>query len=144
MLHDSAYRSQIEKRIGTLSRDTKARWGRMSVDQMLWHVNQGMEVALGQCHPAAVATPLPVPVMKFLLLNIPWPKGMPTHPEFVATRAHDFDRERQRCLALIGEIATKELNGSWPAHPVFGKVDGRFNSRLHAKHLNHHLTQFGA
>lgn len=143
MLHDNAYRTEIRARIETLSRDTKGRWGKMTVDQMLWHVSDAMEMALGKRMPVPRKPPLPSPVMKFLLLNLPWPKGAPTFPEFVATRAYDFDAERRRCLTLIDEMSRKPLDGPWADHPAFGKVDGQFNSRFHAKHLNHHLTQFG-
>jgi hypothetical protein len=36
-----------------------------------------------------------------------------------------------------------ELHSDWPHHPVFGRMTGEQVSHLHAKHLNHHLTQFG-
>ena len=29
-------------------------------------------------------------------------------------------------------------------HSLFGKMTGRQVSQLHAKHLNHHFSQFGA
>ena len=113
------------------------------MDQMLWHVNDAMEVALGKRPAPRQKTPLPRSVMKFLVLNLPWPKNAPTLPMFVARTAHDFSRERERCLRLIEELAAQKLDGDWPDNPVFGPVKGRDVSRLHAKHLNHHLTQFG-
>jgi hypothetical protein len=144
MIHDDEWRANVQTRIRTLRQDQKPRWGKMSVDQMLWHVSDAMEMALGKRHPGPRKPPLPAPVMKVLVLNLPWPKGLPTLPEFVAKRAYDFDAERHRCLALIDEMSRKALDSPWADHPAFGKVDGRFNSRFHAKHLNHHLTQFGA
>jgi hypothetical protein len=55
----------------------------------------------------------------------------------------DFTAERRRCLQLVDEVASRELHSDWPDHPVFGRMTGEQVSRLHAKHLNHHLTQFG-
>jgi hypothetical protein len=36
-----------------------------------------------------------------------------------------------------------ELDAEWPTHPMLGRMSGSEVSRLHAKHLHHHLTQFG-
>jgi hypothetical protein len=143
MLHDPEYRAQIESRLRSLGAETKPRWGKMTVDQMLWHVNQGLMLTLGQITAAPVKTPLPRSIMKWTVLNLPWPKGAPTVPEAEAKQEYDFEAERARCLELLAAIAKKPLNEPWPLDPVFGKVSGKFKSRLQAKHLNHHLTQFG-
>ena len=143
MLHDAAYRASIETRVRALGPDAQRRFGKMTVSQMLWHVNEAMEIALGTKHTVRHKSAVPGPVLKFFVLNLPWPKGAPTLPIFVAKAEHDFDAERARCLRLIGQLAAKELESEWPENPVFGKVRGRDVTRLHAKHLNHHLTQFG-
>lgn len=143
MLHDAGYRSQIERRLRELRPDTQRRWGKMTVDQMLWHVSHAMEVALGKRTAPPQPVPLPRAIMKLLVLNLPWPKGAPTLPIFVAQQAHDFDTERDRCLSLIDQLTGKRLDESWPDNPVFGSVRGREVSRIHAKHLDHHLKQFG-
>jgi hypothetical protein len=36
------------------------------------------------------------------------------------------------------------MESAWPESPIFGRVTGKFNSRLQAKHVDHHLRQFGA
>jgi hypothetical protein len=143
MLHDATYRAAVQSRLRDLHSNAQRRFGKMSVSQMLWHVNEAMEVALGKKKAPKEKTPLPGPVMKFLVLNLPWPKGAPTIPMFVAKKEHDFDAERARCLRLIDELATRDLESDWPENPVFGRVCGRDVTRLHAKHLNHHLNQFG-
>jgi hypothetical protein len=81
--------------------------------------------------------------MKFVVLKLPWPKGAPTMPEFVARAEHDFEAERARCVALLKRFAAKPMDDPWPRNPVFGEVSGQYVSRLHAKHLDHHLRQFG-
>ena len=80
--------------------------------------------------------------MKFIVINLPWPKGAPTAPPFVSEGMYDFDTERTRCLRLIDEFCARSLEGDWPASPILGRMSGREASRLHAKHLNHHLKQF--
>lgn len=142
-LHDASYRSRIVERIQALRPDTERRWGKMSVDQMLWHVNKPMALVLGELTIDPKKPPIPRGLLKFILLNLPWGKNAPTHPAFVPKQRYDFDSERARCLQLIDKLSSMDVNGNWPTHPMFGPMRGSEVSRLQAKHLNHHLTQFG-
>jgi len=144
MLHDSTYRSDVVKRIRALRPDSLRQFGKMSVDQMLWHVNCALENAVGKRPIAAAKIPIPKPVLKFMVMNLPWKKGNPTAPEFVASGSYDFEGERAKCIQLVETLASKPMTEPWDDHPAFGRMSGRDVSRLHAKHLNHHLTQFGA
>jgi len=114
----------------------------MSVGQMLWHVNEAMDAALGHIQLPPANAPLPRSLMKFIVINLPWPKGAPTLPSWVADADHDFFAERDRCLRLIDELAARPLDGTWPPSPVLGPMKGRDVTRLHRKHLDHHLRQF--
>ena len=142
-LHDDAYCTQIIDRIGRLRRDAPRRWGKMSADQMLWHVNGGLSMALGQMDIPPQKTPLPRPIMRLVTLRLPWPKGLPTMPMFIASGSYDFESERARCVQLIEQMSAKALDEDWPRHPLLGQLSGRDASRLQAKHLEHHLKQFG-
>jgi hypothetical protein len=44
-LHDPHHKTEILRRLKTLQPETERRWGKMSVSQMLWHVNEAMESA---------------------------------------------------------------------------------------------------
>ena len=48
LLHDPATRDSIKRRVTALRPDAQRQVGRMTVDQMLWHVNCGLENALGR------------------------------------------------------------------------------------------------
>jgi len=116
----------------------------MSADQMLWHVNRVLSNALDEYHPDLMHVPIPRGVAKFLTLNMPWPKNAPTQPLYAARDRYSFEDERHRCLALIDAVASRELDtASWGFSAAFGQMTGREWSRLNAKHLNHHLKQFG-
>jgi hypothetical protein len=144
MLHDPVHRAELEKRLAALRPDSRRKWGTMSVDQMLWHVNRTLQLHLGQITAARERASLPRSVMKFLVLNLPWPKGAPTLAALVAKeKQYDFAQERQRCLELLDRFARRRLGEEWPENPIFGKVSGTDLSRLQAKHLDHHLRQFG-
>ena len=143
-LHDERCRADIQRRLKSLRPDAERRWGKMSVAQMLWHVNEAMEGALGRIKADAMKVPLPRPVLKFLVLNAPWGKGAPTLKRWIPQHdSYDFASERDRCCRLVDEIAARPLEDAWPDSPTLGRMTGKDVSRLHAKHLNHHLTQFG-
>ena len=42
------YKAEMLRRLKALRPDAQRRWGKMSVAQMLWHVNEAMEGALGR------------------------------------------------------------------------------------------------
>ena len=145
-LHDPATKAAMIRRIQTLTPTSQRRWGRMTIGQMLWHVNTAMAAAMGKESYGEVK-PMPFPkwFMRFAVLNFPWVKGKtPTLPKFEAKDDKDFEAERRRLLGLIDEFTAKDLAGTWATHPLLGTPSGEFNTRLQARHLNHHLEQFGA
>lgn len=115
----------------------------MTVDQMLWHVNVLMKESLGEYEAPPARTPIPPAILLWLTLNVPWPRGARTRPDLVAVAHHEFDQERVQCLQLLDRCAAKDLAGPWPSSGAWGEMSGRDWSRLHAKHLDHHLRQFG-
>lgn len=141
-VHDPAYRSALQARIRALTPQASRQWGKMTPDQMLWHVNFGLTMALGEASVAPKKAPLPRSVLKFMVLNLPWPKGAPTAPEFLAAGSYDFDAERTRCLTLLDRLASQPLEQLENIHPMFGRMRGNDVTRLQAKHLDHHLRQF--
>jgi hypothetical protein len=144
LLHDPPVRDSIKQRVSTLRADAPRRGGKMTVDQMLWHVNCGIENALGRYEVRERKLPLPNSVVKFLVLNMPWRKGKtPTAREFIAKSHYDFTAEQTRLLRLIDELSAKSLDASWGNSSFMGPMTGRDWSRLQARHLDHHLSQFG-
>lgn len=142
LLHDAG--ASIAQRLESLTPTSTRRWGMMSADQMLWHVNQAMEMALGSYRSTAAAPPLPRWLMKLILLKLPWPKGAPTGPDFVARQEYEFGEQRSRALRLVEELQNRPMDGPWPQHPVVGPLSGREWSHLMYKHLDHHLRQFSS
>lgn len=140
---DSSYASTLKSRVQKLKPDSARRWGKMSIDQMLQHVNRGLEMALGRRTAAPAKTPLPPTLMRMIVLNMPWPKGAPTLPELLVTVPCSFEAEQTQCVRLIDEISAKTVKEPWPDHAAFGTMSGTQWSQLMAKHVDHHLKQFG-
>ena len=144
LLHDDRYKADIVRRVQSLTPQSRGRWGKMSVSQMLWHVNEALEGALVSVPEAPEWVPLPRPLLKFLVLNLPWVRGAPTRKRWVPQQEkYDLAAERDRCLRLINELTSRPVDANWADSPTLGPMSGKDVSRLQAKHLNHHLTQFG-
>ena len=142
-LHDAGYRSAIQARIRQLRPDSQRRWGKMSVGQMLWHVNEAMEAALGRVQLPPTKAPLPRPLMKFIVINIPWPKGAPTLPTMGGGEGVRIRRGARTLSPAYRRLRAKRIDADWPSSPMLGRMSGTDVTRLHAKHLDHHLKQFG-
>lgn len=145
LLHDPAVRSALEARLDKIKPDSPRKWGSMSVDQMLWHVNQFLAASVGEQNSLTVQkSPIPAPLMKFFLIYIPWPRSAPTNKGAIASVKRDLEAERVKCRELIAKFVSRPIDASWPVDPSFGPVSGKFASKLQAKHLDHHFKQFSA
>src|SRR4029078_6598014 len=146
MLHDPAFCAAIKTRLKELGPTAERRWGQMRVDQMLWHVNCALENALGRRELEPQSFPMPKPLLKWMVINVPWRKGKtPTHPQLVAKESYNFERERQKTLQLVEEFVARPIHAdSWGSSALMGHLTGTEWSRLHGKHLDYHLKQFGA
>lgn len=143
LLHDPAVRSGLESRLDRLTPTNQAVWGRMNAAQMLWHCNQSMAAAMGQAELSPKKPPIPKAIIKFAVLNLPWTRNAPTNEALVARNDCDFNTELARCRKLMAEFVARPIDGPARDHPAFGVVTVTEQSRLQAKHLDHHLRQFG-
>jgi hypothetical protein len=144
LLHDPEVYQSIRRRIESLRPDSPRQWGKMTADQMLWHVNVSMREAVGEYTPNVKALPVPKWLLRWGILNMPWGRGARTRPDMYAKATYDFTEQKTECLALLERIYAKPVNAPWPASASMGDMTGRHWSRLTAKHLEHHLKQFGS
>ena len=84
-------------------------------------------------------------VRKKMLGPEPFSRNSPTGKELIVGGACDFAREKERLLGVIGRFAAKGPDSAarYP-HGFLGRMSGEDWGRMMAKHLDHHLTQFGA
>ncbi|MBS1617975.1 MAG: DUF1569 domain-containing protein [Bacteroidetes bacterium] len=141
-------KKQIQDRLEKLTPDTAARWGTMTVNQMLAHMNDAHKIALGM-KPAAdksnfYTSKIMFPVAVYLMPS--WPKGEKTAPELdqkqEGTKAKDFYTELEFLYKMMDIFAEREESKLHP-HPMFGKLSKKQWSDLLYKHFDHHLRQFG-
>ena len=139
-------RAAICSRVRSLSASSTARWGRMSVTEMLHHLRLSAQMAVGELEVAgANKRAFQVFPLKHLILYVlPFPKGAPTAPELLPGTAAALEEERSALLTLLNQIGAGPREGAAPAHPLFGPLSWREWGVLTYKHVDHHLKQFGA
>ena len=150
LLHSATDRNALIARLQTLRADSPRKWGELTVDQVFWHLTQGLLMCMGKLDLSKEKSPFPFPMpafmARFFVLEMPWPKGVPTLKISLPERGakYDLEAERARTLATIEEFVARPLHGPWPHHPILGDMTGEQYSRLQSKHINHHLVQFSA
>ena len=138
---------EIISRIAKLSPDSQPVWGKMTVAQMLAHVQGPLEVAIGkmQLQPMFLMKLLGGMIRKGLLNDRPVKRNNPTAPQLRITDARDFEQEKQKLLGILRTYLERSKAGKLEdRHPYFGKLNTDEWGRMQGKHLDHHLQQFGA
>ncbi len=137
---------EIISRIQALSPESKALWGKMSVDQMLSHCIAPIDIAFGNSNLKAnfLMQILGKMVKAKMLKQDVFKKNSPTAPSFIRTGNYDFETTKNE---LIRKIQQFEKEGHAviknTKHPFFGTMTHEEWDRLQFMHLNHHLQQFG-
>jgi len=135
------------QRIEKLTPETQAQWGKMSVDQMLAHCNVAYDMAYTEKYPKA--TGFKRFMLKLFVKNAvvgpkPYPKNGRTAPEFIIADERDFAVEKSKLVDYL--MKTQELGASHfenKASNSFGPMTSKEWNVSFAKHLDHHLKQFG-
>ena len=135
-------------RINNLTPETQRKWGKMSVDQVLAHLNVAYDLTF-----TPEKFPKPSFIAKFLLSKfvkpkitneIPYKQSLPTSPVFIIADERNFEEEKAK---LIGNIQRVQQLGreafEGKENINFGRMTAQGWNNMFAKHLNHHLDQFG-
>ncbi len=140
--------AKLTERINKLTPSTQALWGKMSVGQMLAHCNVSYEMAYTDKHPKPNA--LMKLVLKLLVKNkvvseTPYKHNNPTAPAFLMKEDKNFEAEKTRLIDHINQ--TLQLGEAYfdgrESHS-FGTLSATEWNNMFWKHLDHHLSQFGA
>ncbi|MDP4149794.1 MAG: DUF1569 domain-containing protein [Bacteroidota bacterium] len=146
-IFESQTRNDIVGRINSLSAESKARWGKMSVGQMLRHCAACEEYYFGR-----------VPIKRSFLGRLIGPmvikgilkdetkqlgKNAPTSATLKVTEpVRDIEEEKKKWIALINDYGAYDKDHL--VHWFFGKMTKDQLGCFVYKHCDHHLRQFGA
>jgi Protein of unknown function (DUF1569) len=147
-LANTGDRQTIASRFRALSPQDQGRWGRMSVHQMVCHVDDSYKIALGEKSVSPATGFLQQTVIKGLALNSPfkWMKNFPTRPEVEQGKGgsipEDFPGDLDSLLSSL-ERFCEHLPAPCKPHPIFGPMSAKDWMRWGYLHADHHLRQFG-
>jgi Protein of unknown function (DUF1569) len=148
MLNDPACKAEIVKRFRNLGPDAVPLWGKMTVSQMICHLNDSFLGVMGD---------KPMKVLRFsfwrltksfaLSGRMDWPHGVKTRPEFEqgvgGTPPAEFATDLQRLLATVERFTQDPRGFEFRPHPMFGRMTEKEWMRWGYLHCDHHLRQFG-
>lgn len=135
------------ERIDRLDKNTRPKWGKMTVSQMLAHCNVAYDMIYSDKYPK------PNPLKKFLLRTFlkpilvndkPYKPGSPTSKDFKIVDQMDFELEKSKLIAHIQKTSNlgSDFFDGKESHS-FGKLTAHEWNRMLGKHVEHHLNQFG-
>ncbi|WP_405567430.1 DUF1569 domain-containing protein [Polaribacter sp. Asnod6-C07] len=147
-IFDKSVTEEVIGRIEKLSPKTQPNWGKMSAAQMLAHCAVTYEMVFTDKHAkpnAFVKFMLKAFVKKAVVGTKPYPKNSRTAPQFIISDEKEFLVEKKRLIDYINK--TQELGENYfdgKESLSFGKLTKEEWNIMFYKHLDHHLTQFGA
>ena len=139
---------KVIARINRLTPETSPQWGKMNVAQMLAHCCVTYEMAFENKHPKPnflMQLMLKAFVKQAVVGPKPYPKNSRTAPAFVISDQRDFEKEKNRLIAYLD--TTSDLGEAYfdgKESLSFGKLTKEEWNIMFYKHLDHHLSQFGA
>jgi hypothetical protein len=135
---------EIIGRINKLTPESKALWGKMTVDQMFKHTNEAVKVAFDEKELKINF------LMKFLgkmmknkVFNSEFRKNSPTAPEFIFKETYDFETSKNDLIKNFSRFGVGEQSILLTEHSFWGKMNHDDWNKLMWNHMDHHLRQFG-
>lgn len=143
-IYDKADNEAIIARINLLSPDSKAQWGKMTVDQMCKHCNATIQVAFGkQDLKMNFLMRFLGKMLKNKAFNTDFGKNSPTAKEFIFNDSYDFELSRKEFAESFSQFAQGTQVIKAMNHPFWEKMTYEDWNKLMWRHTDHHLRQFG-
>ncbi|HEY4195298.1 MAG TPA: DUF1569 domain-containing protein [Mucilaginibacter sp.] len=143
---DKATRDELITRINSLSQNSTAQWGKMTVSQMIKHNIAWEEMLSGdiECKRSFAGRLVGQMVLKSLVKDEqPLRRNTPTAAELYIKEINgDVEAEKKKWIDLLENHANFSPDGFM--HPFFGKMTKEQVGILAYKHIDHHLRQFNS
>ena len=151
MIENLFEKQGVEKtieRLNKLNANSERKWGKMTAAQMLAHCSVAYEMFYEpEKHPAAKGFKkfiLKLLVKEIVVSEKAYKPNGRTAPQFLITSEREFEKEKSRLIAYINK--TQELGAAHfegKESNSFGPLTQTEWNNSFAKHIDHHLKQFG-
>jgi Protein of unknown function (DUF1569) len=136
--------------INDLKSDAPAQWGKMTMHQMIEHLSHIFSFSNGRftAQPNAEPERLAYRKMRFFEKDVPFQKEirvafLPEDP--IPVMFADIEKSKDFLMSQLQRFYDyhEEHPGMTPMHPVLGELTYAEWIIFHARHVRHHLEQFG-
>lgn len=136
---------EIIARIQKLTPVSQPLWGKMSVDQMLKHINDAVLVSFNEkeLYVPFIFRILGRMMKNSVLKQSEFSKNSPTAKEFKYETNFDFETVKNELISNFSRFQQGEKAITCSKHPFWGKMNSDEWDTLQWKHVDHHLRQFG-
>lgn len=140
---------EILVRIQKLTPNSHGRWGRLTSEQMIRHLNMACQMSFGEVVVADRSNFITRSLVKWLFLSNIKPPGrekgkIQTFPEIdilsLKLLVTDLNKERADYKAVLLRLTKNEIFAT--KHPLFGNMNRNDWGLLCYAHADYHLTQF--
>lgn len=137
--------------LGKLTENAKPKWGIMTPQHMVEHLEQGYRIASGEIQDFEISTPeqylekTQAVLWNYDLMPQGYKMPLMKKDELEDLRHPDLETAKQKMLEAREEYLEffKENPDTLNRHPVFGYITRYEWYLVERKHLNHHFEQFG-
>ena len=143
-------KAEIVERVRRVNPDATRQWGKMTVHQMICHLNDSYLLAMGERKVGDVSNFFTRSVVRMIALRAPmqWPKGVQTVAEFDqaagrGTAPSGFEKDKAELLQIIERFTGSPRDFNFARHPIFAEMSEWEWLRWGYLHADHHLRQFG-
>ena len=143
-------RAEVLARLRQMRPDSQRRWGKMSANQMICHVNDSFKSVIGEREVNGDKSNfLTRTLVRWIALYAPmkWPHGVPTmaenDQEKGGTPPQDFQRDLDALVVMIDRVTRAQKDFRWGRYPLFAEMSEGDWARWGYLHIDHHLRQFG-
>ena len=146
----SSDKSLIFNRINFLADNSQRLWGKMTVNQMICHCTDQINMAMGKIKVDFVGNFfLKTLAKRLVLLGMPAPKEkVKTYKELDqqirGTNPTTIENDKIILIDTIKDFDKEFPKNTMVVHPSFGKMNKTQWGRLIYLHLDHHLKQFNS
>ena len=137
-------RDGLIHRINALNENSKPKWGKMTVIQMLKHCTMWEEMLIGEikCKRSFIGRIFGKRALKdFLKDDGLMMRNAPSSPELIVKESGgDINLQKAKWIAMLEGHAHYPYNEFM--HPFFGKMTKEQVGYMAYKHTDHHLRQF--
>ena len=144
-------KTSIENYIANLNEDTIPKWGTMTPQEMIEHLEYSFRIASGEIQDFDIETPEKIleKVHAFLYNHVPMQRNYSAPKVFLERKSklkhQSLTIAKQSLMEAYEEFELffKQNKESRTKNAVFGELNKFEWDLCHTKHLNHHFKQFG-